>query len=137
MEENRENQVWQRVLARQEREAVDTLQQLMREAESLAAVYRRNPHPLAKRLQEGEQANAASLRGIALLSGEKLEEVKLWEPAGKPDLRRCWHRTRRCQAEYTARALDPEFGEVYRKMAEREADHLALIAQLLGIGNNK
>ena len=132
MEENRENQIWQRVLAQPERKAAGDLQTLLREAEALAAVYRRIPHPLAKRLREGELANAACLRGIGLLSGEKTEVVKLWEPAGKPDLRSCYHRTRRCQAEYAARSLDGEFGEVFRKMAHREAEHLSLLARLLG-----
>ena len=132
MEENREQQVWQRVLARQEQEHLQDLQALLREAETLAALDRQLPGPVARKLREGEQANGECLRGISWLSGAHPEAVRIWQPSGKPDLRSCYRRTQHCRKEYLARTPDPEFGEVFRVMAEREAGQLALLAQLLG-----
>ena len=137
-----EQQVWQRVRSCREEEPKNDLRQLQREAMELAGVYRNLSSQLtgklqeqAKRLHTGEKANAAALAGIGFLSRQGGENLKLWQP-GKEDLRktleRCYHRTRRCITEYMARSADGEFGVVFEGLAKREAEHCAVIAELLG-----
>ena len=137
-----EQQVWQRVLAQPEQPQRDDLRGLQLSAAELAAAYRHLANTLtgrdreqAKRLYEGERANIACLRGMRVLSGAAGVKPKTMnaskEPAGKL-LEKCYHRTRRAMAEYTARSVDGEFGEAFRKMARREGEHCAMIAELLG-----
>ena len=137
-----EQQVWQRVRANREQGPKNDLRQLQREAMELAAVYRNLAAKLTGKqreqvrlLQAGEQANAAALAGIGKLSRLGSEQLKLWQPgkeAPEKTLERCYHRTRRCMAEYMARSAEPEFGVVFDRMAKRSAEHCALIARLLG-----
>lgn len=137
-----EQQVWQRVRASRQEEPEHDLRQLQREAMELAAVYRVLSSRLtgkrqeqAKRLYDGERANAAALAGIRVLSRQNGEQLKLWQP-GKEEtkklLERSYHRTRRCLTEYLARSAEGEFGIVFEKLAKREGEHCLLIAALLG-----
>lgn len=137
-----QQQVWQRVCSCREEDAQQDLRQLQQEAMELAAVYRNLSSRLtgkqqeqAKRLYMGERANVAALTGIRMLSRQQGEALKLWDP-GKEDskkaLEKCYHRTRRCLTEYMARSAEGEFGVVFQKLAEREAAHCALLAELLG-----
>ena len=139
---NMEQRVWERVRSSREESPQNDLRQLQREALELAAVYRNlaaqlsgNPQALAKQLQAGEKDNAAALAGIGMLSRRHEEHLKPWQP-GKEDpkrlLERCYHRTRRCMTEYLSRSAEGEFGMVFEKLARREGEHCALIAQLLG-----
>ena len=139
---NQEQQIWQRVRADREEGPKNDLRQMLREAMELAAAYRGLLPQLtgmqreqAAKLYRGEQANAAALAGIGLLSHQNREQLKLWQP-GKEEpgklLQRCYHRTRRCMTEYMARSAEPEFGVVFDRMARREGDHCLLLAQLLG-----
>ena len=143
MEENREAGVWQRVLGSREDGPHGDLQQLQREAMELAGAYRAlaarttgSAQELLRKLHQGEQANAAALTGILVLSRQHGEHLKLWQP-GQEDsrklLERCYHRTRRCAVEYMARSADSEFGCVFEQLAKREQTHCYLIAQVLGL----
>ncbi len=139
---NVEQQIWQRVRANREEGSKNDLRQLRREAMELAAVYRgllsrmtgRQREQVA-RLHQGEQANAAALAGIGILSHQNREQLKLWQP-GKEEpqklLERCYHRTRRCMMEYMARSAEAEFGVVFEKLAKREGEQCGIIAELLG-----
>lgn len=138
-----ERQVWQRVFARpQTREEGDALRMLALGVMEAAEDYRRlansltgKPGELARRLWEGERENLACLRGMALLSdGKDTFPRQIRTPAAPPEklLRKSFYRTRRAMTEYAARMLDGEFGEVFRKMSQREGEHCALILQLLG-----
>jgi hypothetical protein len=108
----------------------------------LAAVYRTlvaqftgRQQEQARRLYLGEKANAQTLAGIGLLSRQPAEALKLWQPGKEAPgkvLERCYHRTRRCMTEYLARSAEAEFGSVFRLMADREGEHCAVIAELLG-----
>lgn len=137
-----EQKVWQRVHSAREEAPKNDLRQLQREAMELSEVYRTissqlvgKQQELAKRLHGGETANAAALAGIGKLTRTGGESIKLWQP-GKEDaqklLERCYHRTRRCMAEYLARSADGEFGMVFDRMAKREGEHCGMIAELLG-----
>lgn len=139
---NVEQQVWQRVHQAQERKPEDTLLQLQREAQELAAAYKSlaarltgNPREQALMLYRGETANAAALAGVGILSRQGRESLKHWQPGKEPArkaLERCYHKTRRCLTEYMARSAEAEYGIVFQKLAEREGDHCEVIAQLLG-----
>ena len=141
-DQSMEQKVWQRVRANREEPPKNDLRQLQREAMELAAVYRNlasqltgKQQELAKRLYAGEKANAAALAGIEKLSRTGGESIKLWQP-GKEDpkkmLEKCYYRTRRCMTEYMARSAEGEFGVVFERMAKREGEYCALIAELLG-----
>ncbi len=137
-----EQQVWQRVRSSWEEAPRNDLRQLQREAMELAAVYRTlasrmtgSQREQVMRLHRGEKANGAALAGISVLSRQGGEQLKIWLP-DKEDtkklLERCYHRSRRCMAEYLARSADGEFGAVFERMAKRAGEHCALIAELLG-----
>ena len=137
-----ERQVWQRVHSAREGEPQNDLRQLQREAMELAAIYRSlsaqmagKPQEKVKQLYVGEKANAAALVGIGKLSRQGGENLKLWQPGNEEPFRlleRCYHRTRKCMTEYLARSADGEFGVVFEKMAKREGEHCAVIAEVLG-----
>lgn len=134
-----ERHIWQRVMAPPEEKGTPCRELLVRCLE-LAAAYSRmasglagRQRALAMKLAQGEQANAACLRGIAALSGHPGEQVKVWVPGGRETPESCYRRTRQCLAEYMARSLDPEFGEVYRQLARREGEHCAWIAEWMGL----
>lgn len=138
-----EQQVWQRVFARpRTREESDALRTLAVGVMEAAEDYRHlansltgKPGELARRLWEGERENLACLRGMAMLSGGKdTFPRQIRTPAAPPEklLRKSYYRTRRAMTEYAARMLDGEFGEVFRKMSQREGEHCALILRLLG-----
>ena len=139
MEDNRSAEIWRRVTEGPRQEPVMAAEALLRESAALAAVYRRaagkftgQRQALARQLRDAEQATTAALRGMGRLSGHAPEQVRLWEPETRGALEGCYHRTRRCQAEYAARALDPQFGEVYRHLAEQAGKQCVLLTQLLG-----
>ena len=141
-ERNTEQQVWQRVCANRDLGPKNDLRQLRREAMELAAVYQnlssrlmgRNQE-LAKRLSAGERANGAALAGIEKLFRTEGERLKLWQPGSEEPgkvLEKCYHRTRRCAAEYLARSADGECGVVFAQLAKRAEEHCAWIAEILG-----
>ena len=141
-EQTREQQVWQRVMARQEMPRGDDLRTLLLAAMEQSGSFRRlsealsgKQRELVKQLYEAQQAGVACLKGIAALSHQGEEALKLWSPAKEPAaklLEKCYHRSRRCLVEYTARCADPEFGPVFQQLARREEQICAQIAQLLG-----
>lgn len=139
-----EQQVWQRVLAQSGEQPRNDLRQLQMEAMELSGIYRQLMASASgvrrerlKQLLEGEQQNAACLRGVALLSGRWEEILKVWNPAKESQrklLEKCYHKTRRCMVEYMGRSAEPEFGVVFRQLADREGRHCGWIAELLGTG---
>ena len=137
-----EQEVWQRVQANREAVPVNDLGQLQREAMELAAAYRNlstqltgTPKESVMKLHRGEKANAMTLAGLEILSRDRGEALKLWQPKKEDPrklLQRCYHRTRRCMTEYLARSAEAEYGVVFEKLAKREAEHCALIPEILG-----
>lgn len=138
-----ERQVWQRVFAQpQTKPEGDDLRMLVLSSLEAAGAYRYlsriltgRARELARRLWEEEQETAACLRGLHRLSGGGKERPKgISAMQDRPDkvLEKCYHRARRTVTEYTARMVDSEFGSVFRRLAAREEEHCARIAQLLG-----
>ena len=142
VDKNVERQVWQRVLAQpQTKPERDDLRMLILSSMEAAGAYRHlagtltgRSRELVRRLWEEEQETTACLRGLHRLSGGKEKPKGMPAIQGSPEkvLEKCYHRTRRAVTEYTARTVDPEFGSAFRRLAEREEEHCARIAQLLG-----
>ena len=91
---------------------------------------------MAAQLYREETATSACLRGLEVLRGEDGGKLKYPQPGKEPALRLlrgCYHRTRNCMAEYTARAVDPETGAVFRALADRAQRQCGLLAELMGM----
>ena len=141
MDKSRE--VWQRVLQSQPAVPRDGIRGLRRESAALSGAYRQLTASLtgkagekAGQLYRGETEISACLRGLEILRGEDGGKLKYPQPAKEPTqrlLRGCYHRTRKCIAEYTARTVDPETGAVFRELADRAQKQCALIAELMGM----
>ena len=141
MDKSRE--VWQRVLQSQPAVPRDGIRGLRRESAALSGAYRQLTVSLtgkagekAGQLYRGETEISACLRGLEILRGEDGGKLKYPQPAKEPTqrlLRGCYHRTRHCIAEYTARTVDPETGAVFRELADRAQKQCALIAELMGM----
>ncbi|MBQ8833468.1 MAG: hypothetical protein IJ001_12755 [Oscillospiraceae bacterium] len=138
--EDRETKVWQRVFAGPGGQGPMELRPLIRWAAESAAVYRGlmtggKHRELLRKLYEEELANLACLRGMAILSGGAQEtpgKLSIGREPAEKALEKCYHRTRRAMVEYTARSAEPEYGAVFRTLADRAQEQCALIAQLIG-----
>ena len=140
---DKSREVWQRVLQSQPAVPKDGLRGLRRESAMLAAAYRQLSSALtgkagekAGQLYREEAAVSACLRGLEVLRGEDGGKLKYPQPEKEPALRLlrgCYHRTRNCMAEYTARAVDPETGAVFRGLADRAQRQCVLLAELMGM----
>ena len=141
MDKSRE--VWQRVLQSQPAVPRDGIRGLRRESAALSGAYRQLTASLTGKagekvgqLYRGETEISACLRGLEILRGEDGGKLKYPQPAKEPTqrlLRGCYHRTRNCIAESTARAVDPETGAGVREPADRAQKQCALIAELMGM----
>lgn len=142
MDDHNTQQVWQRVFAHQEETAVSQLRGLLLAAGELAGNYRYlmgtlngRSRELARALYEGQLEIVACLKGISVLSHQGEEALTLWTPEKSPAkklLESCYHRTRRCMVDYSARSAEPEFGTVFLRLAELAGRSCILITRLLG-----
>ena len=140
---DKSRQVWQRVLNPQPATPRDGIRALRRESAVLAGAYRQlmnslsgKPREKAEQLYREEAATSACLRGLEVLRGEDGGNLKFPQPGKEPALRllrSCFHRTRNCMAEYTARSVDPEIGMVFRELADRAQKQCALVVELMGM----
>ena len=147
-DQKRAAQIWQRVQGTepQTRPEEGLLELIARETED-AAIYlslsrsvQGRASALLRKLYEQEQTHAACLKGIYTLTTGKRANVAL--PKLLPDtpeniLRRCYGREMRCLARYEQRTSDPEYGQVFQRLAEQERDHCRMILELLGGGLTK
>ena len=135
--------VWQRVQGEANQDPTRGLQGLIAEEWSDAAIYlslsRRTQgaqSALLKKMSQEEQAHMACLKGIYTLQGAGRPEVPAPPPLDKASvstlLRRCYGREMHCLAQYEARAGDPEYGQVFARMAQQEREHCRQILELLG-----
>lgn len=135
--------VWQRVQADIPQESPEQgLLELITQEWTDAAIYlqlsRRfqgRESAILRRMFEEEQAHAACLKGIyTLITGARPTIHAVPPTAGDPDqiLRRCYGREMRCLAQYEKRAANPEYGQVFSRLAAQERDHCRLVLELLG-----
>ena len=136
--------VWQRVQGTLTPDSVpghDLQELIVRESQD-AAVYlhlsRRIPGrdgAALRQLYEQEQSHAAILRGICALTTGYRPGVSAPQPENGPVevlLRRCYGREMRCLAQYESRSADPEYGQIFARMAQQEREHCRQILELLG-----
>lgn len=134
-----EQRVWKRVLGSDEK---PRLQTMAAEEQARAAVFlmlsrmAQGPEKAKlKRLFEEERIHARRLKGIALAGEGTALSVQTAAPENEraeTGLRKCYGRALKAIAAYEAWSADPEFGCVFRRMAAEEAEHAALIMELLG-----
>jgi len=88
-----------------------------------------------QRLFREEQAHTACLKGIyALVTGNQ-PVIRPPKPTQEPvsvTLRRCYGREMRALSQYEANAADPEYGQVFARLAAQEREHCKTVLELLG-----
>ena len=88
-----------------------------------------------RRMFEEEQAHTACLKGIYTLITGIRPNIRARQP-DKDDteqlLRRCYGREMHCLAQYEQRVSDPEYGQVFARLAQQEREHCRLVLELLG-----
>ena len=135
--------VWQRVQGAAATEPTHGLQGMIAEEWTDAAIYlalsRRvqgNASNILRKIGQEEQSHMACLKGIYALQGTGKLDIPPPPPLDKAPvsvlLRRCYGREMRCLAQYENRASDPEYGQVYARIAQQEREHCRLILELLG-----
>ncbi|MBQ3491755.1 MAG: ferritin-like domain-containing protein [Oscillospiraceae bacterium] len=135
--------VWQRVQGSVAEDPTRGLTGMIAEEWADAAVYlslsRRvqgNHAAILRKMGQEEQAHMACLKGIYTLQGTGRPDVPQPPAMEKAPvsvmLRRCYGREMRCLAQYEARANDPEYGQIFARMAQQEKEHCRLILELLG-----
>lgn len=135
--------VWQRVQGEVAANPTQGLQGLIAEEWADAALYlslsRRvqgNAGAILRKMGQEEQAHMACLKGIYTLQGTGRPDIPSPPPVDKAPvamlLRRCYGREMRCLAHYEARASDPEYGQIFARMAQQEREHCRQILELLG-----
>lgn len=136
--------VWERVTAGPEstRWSVEGLQGLIAQEWADAATYLHLSRRLQgsqsatlRRMFQQEQAHAACLKGICNLITGTTPTVHAPQPSQEPVeaiLRRCYGQEMRSLAQYEARSADPEYGQVFARLADQEREHCHLILELLG-----
>ena len=86
-------------------------------------------------IHQQEMGNAACLKGIyTLLTGQRPAIKAIPPTPGDPEkvLRNCYGQEMRCLAQYEARRPDPEYGQVFARLAAQKQEHCRLVLELLG-----
>lgn len=135
--------VWQRVQGAAAATPSQGLQGLIAEEWADAALYlalsKRVQGPAAvilRKMSQEEQNHMACLKGMYTLQGAGRPDIPSPPPTEKAPidllLRRCYGREMRCLAQYENRSADPEYGQVFARMAQQEREHCRQILELLG-----
>ena len=104
-------------------------------AEALRQLQRQNNRMGTEALAAECAANAAALRGILRLMGQKAEAAPVSPiPRELPEntLRRCYASALQLHSSYEKYADHPEYGPVFRELARRKGKHCFQIAEVLG-----
>ena len=137
---NREQQVWQRVLAgQQEQSDLKTLifwaGEDVAACRSLTRRLKGKAGEQAQELLEGALKKRDILSGVAVLIGEPLGKPMALPEPREPEKRlvdRCYGRAVRSAQAFTSRMADPRFGSVFRYLALQEEARCAALAALAG-----
>jgi len=135
--------VWDRVrnaavLAADAPAIMALIEEELLDAAAYLRLSRKLPAPQAvvvRQMAQQEQSHATCLKGIyALITGRK---ALVPQPAAADDppeivLRRCYGREMRCLAQYESRQSDPQYGHVFRTLANQEQEHCHRILEILG-----
>ena len=88
-----------------------------------------------QKIYEQEQAHTACLKGIYTLITGRHPTVKAVQPPKEDTaqtLRRCYGREMQCLAQYEAHSADPDYGQVFTRLAQQEREHCRIVLELLG-----
>ena len=136
--------VWQRVTAgtRMPQWSIEELHELISQEWVNAATYLQLSRQVQgshsatlRRLFQQEQSHAACLKGICnLITGTvpTVHAPKLPQEPVETVLRRCYGQQMRCLARYEAKSADPEYGQVFARLAEQERQHCHMLLEILG-----
>lgn len=135
--------VWQRVQGEQshppmERGLLELIAEEWTDATTYLQLSRRfqgKDSAMLRKMYDDEQAHTACLKGIyTLLTGSRPTIRAATPSAENPEaiLRRCYGREMRCLAQYEARSADPEYGQVFARLADQEREHCRMVLELLG-----
>lgn len=137
----KQQDIWQRVRGVQPPEGRVDLRALVLAAGETEAALRRaaamagSQRQLLLPLAAGAGEEVATLRGIHWLdTGKNLPRKPIPAPGGtaRELLRLSYFRSLRAQGEYTARALEPQFGGVFQSLARQAETRCQTIARILG-----
>ena len=90
---------------------------------------------VARQMAQQEQSHATCLKGMyALITGHKAIVPPPTVSDDPPDivLRRCYGREMRSLTQYESRQSDPQYGHVFRSLAQDEQAHCHRILEILG-----
>lgn len=91
---------------------------------------------ILRKMGQQEQSHMACLKGMYTLLGAGRPEIPAPQPLDRAPigllLRRCYGREMRALAQYEARATDPEYGQIFARMAQQEREHCRQLLELLG-----
>ncbi len=106
----------------------------------LARRFHGKDSAVLRKMYEEEQAHTACLKGIYTLITGRRPTVRAIPPAPgdvEQILRRCYGREMQSLARYEARAGDPEYGQIFARMAQQEREHCRMLLELLGRLNKR
>ena len=143
MDNKKAAQVWQRVTGNitpqlDTRELLELITEEWADASTylhLSRYFQGKESGILRKLSEQEQAHTACLKGIYTLITGSPPKVRTIAPPQEPlmqILRHCYGREMHCLAQYEARMHDPEYGQVFSKLAEQEREHCRLVLELIG-----
>lgn len=90
---------------------------------------------ILRKLFQEEQTQTNCLKGIYTLITGSHPTVKALSPKQETTeaaLRRLYGREMHALAQYETRSSDPEYGQVFARLAQQEQEHCRLILELLG-----
>lgn len=136
-------QVWQRVTGsnhpvRDTQELLELIAEEWADASTylhLSRHFQGKESGILRKMSEQEQAHTACLKGIYTLITGSAPKVRTLPPPQEPPLqvlRRCYGREMHCLAQYEAKSNDPEYGQVFARLADQEREHCRLILELIG-----
>ena len=143
IDEEKARQVWQRVQSTAPGTAREQgLGELIAQEWTTAATYLLLSRQLQGRtagilrtVHQQEMANVACLKGIyTLLTGSRpaIRAVPPAPEAPENALRRCYGQEMQSLARYESRSSDPEFGQVFSRLAAQKREHCRLVLEILG-----
>ena len=133
--------VWQRVSGN-DPSPTETIQALAVAELNEAAVHwmlsqqlQGKERALLRRIFEEDQAHTACLKGIHFFMEDQPLSVRPVLPSPESPvitLRKSYARKLKALLEYTERSGDPEYGHIFRQLAQEEENHCKAILQIVG-----
>lgn len=138
IDREQERQIWQRVAGNQEPVHSD-LEDVLATAVWLAAAYRHlagnsGDRETLMRLMETEKANIACMKGMLILSGKPVPQLRYPDMTGERRSRllaQCVRQNRKEYMAYASRLAEPEFGAAFQVLAARAQEQLVKTLELL------